>query len=287
MKFIDVALGELAVRALLNEESAPTTCAAIWDSLPVTGTAVHATVSGQGFRMMERLRLPDLPFESATNFRHPGQISYYPPNDELGFCVGESRFALYRGVQITAVAEIEHPLSEWAELGDNLQFSGSLPLTVKRAADQETPFRRGPLEDGWLTFELNGQAIQVDLLPALRTGSAAQIGREIVGNWRLTQSTWGGPVARVWMPPEFRQTVKTAIGTEGNTTIFHWKDYVYLHRGDGDLRICLDDCQEYHRGAPAEMVPIGVIRSDTASFQKEFRRARLEGVQHLRVWAGS
>lgn len=282
MKFIEVQLADIFVRALLNEDGAPRTTAAIWDALPIRGSAAHATVSGQGFRLLGEIAVGDLPLEAATLYRHPGLISYYPPNKELGFCVGESRFALHRNAHTTPLAEIEFPFGDWAATGDDLQFSGARPLIVRRADDQETPFRWAPLGDRWLSFTFNGIDVDAALLPGVDQVIGQGFLEELRGTWRVTNSTWGGSVARVWLSDRLRQVVAAGSAVE-QASLFHWKNYIYLHLGDGDLRICLADTQEYHRGQPAPMLAIAEIRGDLTAFSTEFGKLRVEGARDLAI----
>lgn len=283
VRFVDLDLGGMVARARLRDDLAPKTCAAIWNALPIEGTAAHAIVSGQGFRLVERVPVGELPLESPTYFRHPGQLSFNPPNEEVGFCVGESRFAAFRAPQITPFAEIEGDFADWAKAGDDLQFTGAKPLRISAARDGRTPFRY-PLPAGdQITLELEGVTVTASLL-ATAPAAAAALTAALPATPIATNSTWGGMVLRVWMNDGFHDRVRTGDITAAPRTTFHWENYIYLHE-DGDLRICYADAQEYSNGAPAIMTPVARINGDATAFANAARKLRRAGAKPIAIAA--
>ena len=286
MRFIDVDLDGHVVRAALRDDVAPQTCEAIWNRLPFAGTAAHALISGQGFRILERIPVGELPLEGGTALRHPGQLSYYPPNEEIGFCVGESRFAAHRAAAITPFAEIEGDFEGWAAVGDDLQFTGVRPIRLARASDQETPFRYPTLPGPEIELEFDGVQLRAGLLEELSPATVSALNEVLPLTARASMSSWGGSaVTRVWMPEEFH-TRLAETSTEGDRgTTFHWAGYVYVHRDDGDLRICHGDGQEFARGAHAVMTPVARVCQDIGAFAARARTLRAEGAKTITIGA--
>jgi hypothetical protein len=287
MRFIDLDLDGMVVRAALRDDLAPKTCEAIWNALPFAGTAVHALISGQGFRLEERIPVGELPLESPTSFRHPGQLSFYPPNEEIGFCVGESRFAVHRAAQFTPFAEIEGDFAEWAKRGDDLQFTGARPVRISAARDGETPFRYPQPSADRITLELQGVTVGASLLTAASPATVAALSAALPGSWQVTNSTWGGPVLRVWTGDEFHRRVRRDDIAAERATTFHWGNYVYLNQEDGDLRICYADGQEYSDGGYAKMTPVARIDHDATEFANAARTLRRLGARSIVVSAGN
>jgi hypothetical protein len=284
MRFIDIDLDGLSVRAKLRDDVAPVTCAAIWDALPFAGTAAHALISGQGFRVLERIPVGELPLEGGTALRHPGQLSYYPPNEEIGFCVGESRFAAHRSTAITPFAEIEGDFEDWAQRGDDLQRTGTRPIRIARATDQETPFRYPTLPGPEIELDLGGVSIRAGLLDQVSPATVAVLEQALPLTAEATMSSWGGAnVTRVWMPETFHEQLAEAATDGDRGTTFHWAAYVYVHREDGDLRICHGDGQEFAGGAHAVMTPVARICEDISAFAEQARTLRAEGAKTITI----
>src|SRR5487761_421056 len=281
MRFMDIDLDGATRRALLRDDLAPKTCEAIWNALPFEGSASHALVSGQGFRLVERIPVGELPLESPTYFRHPGQLSFNPPNEEIGFCAGESRFAAHRAPQITPFAELEGDFDEWVKRGDDLQFTGIRPLTFRQAADDETPFRHRPPSRTQVAMSLEGAEVTVSLLEDLSPATSGFLREALPITAQATNSTWGGPILRVWMGDEFRAGVQALDLAGDRSTVFHWTGYVYVNRDDGDLRICYADGQEFANGAYAGMTPVGRINGFFENFDASARTLRRVGARDI------
>lgn len=284
MRFIDVDLDGHTVRAALRDDVAPRTCAAIWEALPFAGTAAHALISGQGFRILERIPVGELPLEGGTALRHPGQLSYYPPNEEIGFCVGESRFAAHRAAAITPFAEIEGDFEAWAQRGDDLQFTGTRPIRIARAADQQTPFRHPTPPGPAIELELDGERIEAGLMEGVSPATVAALREALPLTARASMSSWGGAaVTRVWMPESFHRRLEETPLADDRGTTFHWAGYVYVHRDDGDLRVCHGDGQEFANGSHAVMTPIARVCEDIDAFAAKARTLRAEGAKTITI----
>ena len=67
----------ISINAELCEATAPTTCQAIWDSMPIRGQARHAMLSGQEvFVFLEPLPALRNLKENATTYVIPGDIAF-------------------------------------------------------------------------------------------------------------------------------------------------------------------------------------------------------------------
>jgi hypothetical protein len=279
MKFIEIALGDVSCRALLQEEKAPNTAAAIWSALPFGGTAVHAQVSGQMFRMLEGAPVPELEVESGERHQHPGQVVFYPPIKEIAFCVGEAQFSgTYGGkYSLTPLAEIEHDFTEWAQVGDDLQYTGARPIRFEKAKDQSTPFRFPPLDGRRLRIDLGDVSVVAGLLPSASSAVGEWLGGA-AHEGRASNSTWAGPITRLAIPGLTR--VPDAV--DGATT-FHWPGYVYYDPRDGSILVCYGDAEEGIQGNPVPLIPIARIAEGLPTYAREASRQLMEGVKPVRL----
>jgi len=200
-------------------------------------------------------------------------------------------FAVYedeghRAAAITPFAEIEGDFEAWAQRGDDLQFTGVRPIRLARAADQETPFRRPTPPGPEIELELDGIRIRAGLMQDASPATVAALEAALPLTARASMSSWGGSgVVRVWMPEAFKRRLAEA-GTEADRgSTFHWAGYVYVHRQDGDLRICHADGQEFANGAHAVMTPVARVCEDIGAFGARARTLRAEGAKTITIGA--
>lgn len=271
MRFLDIDLDGLVVRALLNEAGAPKTSDAVWTSLPFEGKAVHAQVSGQMFRMLEPAPVSDdILIESGEYFQHPGSVIFYPPIKEIAFCAGEAMFAATeRPFELTPLAEIEGDFKPWAAKGDRIQFTGPLPIRFRRSADQTTPYRYPTLKGRKLEIDFDGTKVHATLLADQSPHTVAALERVLPLNGFATNSTWAGRVTRFWATNTPEGRVQLGQGGGDESTTFHWPGYVYYDAADDALRICYGSGCEGLPWRPAAMIPVARIDGDLAPFRQK------------------
>lgn len=269
MRFIDIELGGLVARALLNDTGAPKSAEAVWAALPFGGKAVHAQVSGQMFRMLEPTPVPDgLAIESGEYFQHPGSVVFYPPIKEIAFCVGEAMFAATeKQLDLTPLAELEGDFTEWAHKGDQIQFTGPVPIQFRRSADQTTPFRYASTKGQKIEIDFDGTLVTATLLEDVSPATAAALSKALPLSGSAANSTWGSRVTRFW--PDKASAGRLHLGvSEDRPSTFHWPGYVYFDPSDEGIRICYGSGREGLPWRPADMIPVARIDGDVAPFRK-------------------
>lgn len=287
MRFIDVDLNGTAVRAALNDDLAPRTCQAIWEALPFEGRAVHAQISGDMFRMLDRAPVGELAVESGAAFQHPGQIVYFPPIKEIAFCMGVARFRGAPGVdgavgRLTPLAEIEGDFADFAGAGHELQFTGARPIRFRRAADQATPFRypeeRGPK----IEVTVDGARLTATLLERLAPQTVAAFTAILPIEGKITNTAWSGDITRFWGPvgPEGHLPLDITEPEHGQT--LHWPGYIYYYAGWRGIRICYGDngCMSGPWGA-ASLTPLARFDGDWSAFRRIAASLYVEGAKTM------
>lgn len=268
MKFIDIDLDGLVVRAQLNEAGAPQTTQAVWDALPFGGRAAHAQISGDMFRMLEPTPVPeDLALENPETYQFPGELVFYPPIREIAFCLNEAMFsATDRPFQLTRLASIEGDFGAWAKRADELLVTGVRPIEFRRSADQETPFRY-PEEVGSQRIRVNlGDAsLRAEILISRSPVTAAAFAAALPLQGTATNSPWAGKVTRFRNGgrPDGRVPLNAS---ESEATYFHWPRYIYYNPADQGVRVCYGNGREGSPFEPAHMIPVARIIEDIAPY---------------------
>jgi hypothetical protein len=284
---MDVDLNGTVVRALLNEERAPKTVEAVWNALPFEGKAVHAQVSGEMFRMLEEVPVAkDLETESAEVYHHPGQLIFYPGIREIAFCAGEAMFAGTEDFfKVAPLADIEGDPSAFNKLGDDMQFTGPLPIRFSRSADQETPFRYPELTGDKIEIDFDGVLIPATLLEGESPNAVAALRRRLPLEGIATNTTWGARITRFW--PGGRDGERISVEGSDPTREFHWPGYVYIDPADGLVKICYGAAREGLPWAPAKLIPVARIDGDVAPFAAKASRNLHEGQKPMVIRAKS
>lgn len=285
MRFIDIDLNGVVVRARLNEDRAPETCKAVWDALPFEGTAVHAQVSGQMFRMLEEVPVEEgLEVESPEYFQHPGELVFYPGIREIAFCAGEAMFAATeQPFKLTPLADIEEDSSEFLKLGDDMQFTGPVPIRFRQAEDQDTPFRYPEPTGGKIEIDFDGVVVSCTLLESESPGAVAALRGRLPLSGIATNSTWGARITRFW--PGGRDGDRAPVDVSDATREFHWPGYVYLDPNDGTVKICYGSGREGLPWAPAQLIPVARIDGDVAAFAGKASAQIREGQKPMEIRA--
>ena len=276
MRFIEIDLDGHTVRAALNDETAPKTSEAIWNALPFSGTAVHAQISGQMFRMLEPAPVAELEIENREYFQFPGEVVFYPPIREVALCVGEARFSAPHGfLPCTRLAAIEGDFEGFAARGDRLSETGEGHITFREAADQTTDFR-GPQVVG------RGAVLEVDDVSVGVVITHSGVGAALADPVTLqaVNSRWGGAITHL---SGFDGALNDALGEasrEGGTS-FHWPGYLYADPLTGGMAVCYGDACENDNGVPRPLVAIGRVTANLGGFAAIARRQMKEGEKKL------
>jgi hypothetical protein len=150
MKRIGVELDGVAVTAVLYEDRAPATVAALWNTLPFEDRVTHAKWSGDMFHTNAELPididLSKLPFgmENPVGFQAPGDIVFLPAIRELAIAYGEARFAWVSGaMMVSALGRIEDDLRALARKAERLMWDGAKTLTLRRIEAASSPAADG------------------------------------------------------------------------------------------------------------------------------------------------
>lgn len=268
MKFIDVDLDGLVVRAALNEAGAPETTQAVWEALPFGGRAVHAQISGDMFRMLEPTPVPDgLALESPEMYQHPGELVFYPPIREIAFCLNEAKFsATDRPVQLTRLADIEGDFGEWAKRADELAATGARPIRFARSGDQGTPFRF-PQVPGSKRFRvrLGDASVTAEILSSVSPVTAAAFAAALPLSGRGTNSTWAGKITQFSNGASSDGRIDLDHGAEEGTH-FHWPRYIYFNPTTKRIHVSYGSGREGSPFAPARMIPVARMIEDPAPY---------------------
>jgi hypothetical protein len=139
VKKIGIELDGVPVTAVLYEERAPLTVAALWACLPFEDRVTHGKWSGAMFHTNAELPIdldtPQFPFgmENPVGFQAPGDIVYLPAAREVAIAYGEARFAWVAGaMMVSGLGRIESDLTEFAKKAERLMWDGAKTLTLRR-----------------------------------------------------------------------------------------------------------------------------------------------------------
>lgn len=279
MKFIEIELDGLSVRALLNEGSAPNTAQAIWDALPFEGRAVHAQISGDMFRMLESAPVKDLDYESKVYSQHPGQVVFYPPINEIAFCVGRAEFSAYQGrYGVTPLAEIEGDPAEWLQRGNDLHITGSRPIRFRRAADQQTAFRYPSSSAQQIQITLGEASVRAELLDSLASDAAAAVLGALPVSGNGLNSTWAGAQTVLDSAVDLSDAL-----AQVEPTTFHWQGYLYYDTDAHRLVFNYGDATANVQGCPQPLVPVARAIEDLEPYRKVTGTQLLEGAKPMSI----
>jgi hypothetical protein len=150
LTFVDEGV---SARAVLLEEEAPRTCAAVWEQLPLAGTAGHGAYSGTVVAIYLDPAVV-VPEENATTCIQTGDVMYthYDANVRHGYpnALSEIYWAYDRyarphvpGQWVPAIANVFGRIvgdpTDFYALCRRLQREGVKRLEVRRADDLTTP----------------------------------------------------------------------------------------------------------------------------------------------------
>ena len=284
MKFIEIELEGTVVRARLNEGGAPKTSQAIWEALPFAGQAVHAQLSGEMFRMLDHAPVGTLDLEATVTHQYPGMIVFYPPIQEIAFCVKQARFnGGGAWSTLTHLGDIESDFSAFMAKGDALDRTGAKPISFRRAADQTTPFRHPSYDGRRLSVTFDGVTVGATLLEhdAPRTTSAFAKALPLEGD--ATNDTWGGQITRFWGSGPGGSVPLGIAQTESPRTLI-WPGVAYFDPAGAHLKIAYGESDFRDQTGPIPVTPVFAIDgADLPRFAAKAKTQLTEGVKRLSI----
>jgi hypothetical protein len=135
-RYLAIELGGVTVRAVLREDVAPRTVAALVGALPITARAAHCICSGECvFFTSEQLPLVDP--ENATAYVSQGDV-VLGPRRELVIVYGRRcsmrGFSGYYPSNAFAMVRDLDAMDRFAEIGRKTLMEGAKPITVRLEA---------------------------------------------------------------------------------------------------------------------------------------------------------
>lgn len=284
MRFIDVDLDGLIVRAQLNEAGAPKTAEALWNALPFEGTAVHAQLSGDMFRMLDHAPLPDtLEVESRQTYQHPGSLIYLPTIKEIAFCYGVARFKGHTGpVYLTPAAEIEGDLTAFGRKARTLMRAGGKPIRFRRSSDQTTPFRYPARNGRKISIEFGGASVTATLLEDMAPKTTAALLRRLPIEGVATNDNWGGSVTRIW-PSAHGTKLDLGLREGENERRLLWPGYAYYDIADASLALVYGDGYMGDETGGRRVTPVAVLDAGLEAFRAVASSQLTEGEKPIRI----
>lgn len=125
-KEIAIVAGKERAVAVMLENEAPKTCDAIWNLLPVGGTATHAKISGEEIMLMVPLLIDS---ENPTSCPDPGDICYWPGGQDI--CMYYGKVTSFLGTA-NKFAKIVEGLENLKAVGRRNWFKQGEKMTITR-----------------------------------------------------------------------------------------------------------------------------------------------------------
>ena len=286
MRFIDIDLDGLVVRAQLNETGAPKTAEAVWNALPFEGTAVHAQLSGEMFRMLDHAPLPDtLDVESRQAYQHPGSVVYLPSIKEIAFCYGLARFKGHVGPPyLTPLAEIEGDVAAFGDKARTLARTGGKPIRFRRSSDQTTPFRHPVRRGRKIAIDFGGASLTATLLEDLAPKTTAALLKRLPIEGTATNDTMGGSVSRIW-PSSYGTKLELGIREGESERRLLWPGFGYYDMKDASLVVVYGDGYVGDETGGRPVTPVFALDADFEGFRNIAAKHLTEGEKPIRIRA--
>ncbi len=194
MRYIEIQLDNVKVKARLLDDRAPELCQALWDVLPIEDTVAHAQWSGKMFHTGANNWLSYQPgakgLENETGFQSPGDVVYYPPARELAVAYGDSQFCWVTGnLIVSTVAVIEDDLTELTKIGKALEWDGAKKMVVcKKNENGKT-----------IEVQFSGATFEAELYEDKAPKLVKAIWDALPFEGSVTNTTWSGQLVRLWV----------------------------------------------------------------------------------------
>jgi hypothetical protein len=280
VRFVEIDVNGTVVRFRMNDDLAPKLSDAFWAALPFEGTAVHAQLSGDMFRMLEHIPVDIDEVESPVAYQHPGSVVYCPPAREIAFCYGNARFGGHIVPnELTPLGHIEGDLSELAKTAAALRETGGQPILFRRAADQTTPaaYRTNKGRKVEVVFDSVRQA--ATLLEETSPRTAAALAAVLPLRGRALNSSWRGQVSSF--------PVNGGLGideTEASSNTLLWPGVIYYSPARQELSLCYGEGNTLVGwGVNEPLTPVIALDGDWEAVRAKAAAHLLEGAKDISI----
>jgi hypothetical protein len=284
VRFIEIDVDGVIVRAQLNEEGAPKTVDAIWNALPFQGRAVHAQLSGDMFRMLDETPIGDLETESEEAHQHPGSVVYYPPIKEIAFGYGETRFQGQAApVYLTPFAEIEGDIEAFGKKADQLLDVGTVPITFRKAADQTTPFQYRTFAGPKIEVEFDGVKLVATVLESMAPKAAKSFLEALPFEGVGKNDDWGGGLTRLYPKGNADGTWELETSDADQRKFQVWPGYIYYDVLLRRVSICYADASATSLAGIRPTIPLAVFDGDWSAYKAKAKAQLTEGAKPISI----
>lgn len=281
MQYVEIVLGGERFVARLLDDRAPATCRALWESLPLAGRAVHTTISGELFELLEPSPLAVAETEAPVGYQYPGLVVYDPARPGLAVCYGKARYRGTAGPRyVTPLAEIVGDLTALRARAARLQWDGATPIELRRC---ETPPAVEPPAGTRLELELDGAVATALLLEQQAPKTCAAIVALLPLDGPATNTAWSGGITRFWGPIGKEGTLGLKFDPPEAPTPFHWTGYLYYHIAWDGIRICFGDGQQSGAFSVSNMTPFARLEGDWSAFRERASRLHITGAKPMQI----
>jgi hypothetical protein len=229
-KYVEVQVGQHRFRGLLLDDAAPAAAGSLWNQLPVSGTMALDLWSGYVTRAHISARLGADDTDTVVALPHPGLIAWDPRSGDLAVCFGQGRLRDGLGpIPTYPLVQLGGDLSDLVQVGSNVQYGGSVPLEMRRSADQAAPLQAHPRESSADIVLALGESQAVgSLLTSSAPVAAASFRQALPLIGSATSTFLSGPLIRY--RANDRQNGATLALHVGDEDVRHqvmWPGYIY------------------------------------------------------------
>ena len=141
VKRVRLLVDTVACEAVLLEDAAPRTVAALWDRLPIVDRTIQARWSGDAWRTEGNYELltPDDPVESRADRLSAGDMIYYPGYKskllKIAVAYGPAQWLapFMNPLPVSLIGRIDVNLNAFVERCQRIIFEGPLDVKITRA----------------------------------------------------------------------------------------------------------------------------------------------------------
>lgn len=140
MKRLRLLVGPVACEAMLFEDLAPRTVAALWDRLPISDRTIQARWSGDAWRTEGNYELltPDDPVENRADRLSAGDLIYYPGYKskllKIAVAYGPAQWLapFMSPLPVSLIGRIDVNLDAFVQRCQRIIFEGPLDVRIER-----------------------------------------------------------------------------------------------------------------------------------------------------------
>lgn len=292
MKFLDLTVGDVRLRARVLSERSPQAADILEHLLPIDGLAVQDPWSGQilEIRHEKKPSLADVA-DAPVFYQHPGLV-VMDRAGRIAVCFGEARFQNGAGPIVGfPIAEIGGDLKDLAEVGASLSVEGAREARLALSSDQSSSLPAPPIPRGrQFTIELSGIRATAVLLEDTAPKTTAALAEFLPLIGTATNTVWSGPLTRFWNPsggPEGETPLEVELDNVAQVLLYPgFIYYLPVHPWRG-LRISTVDTTmmkgSMNGGDGMAMIPVAKFIDDWSAFREEAEKLIVEGAKEMRI----